>query len=312
MASSHNFWLFLFLVAALPGGACHSTRTVPQALSVQELAPVLPQQLRAVILTGKVYRQQDSTMAVPGLEFAFRPLRPDSAARGWRDVTKADGGYAVTIRAGQQYRMAWSKDGQHGETELFAVDESPLDTSRRTFYVQYVDNCCSDSVYSPALYFDTNSAALRPSSLARALPFLRQFTSPAAQAPFAWVVVGHAEPFEVPWDYPNKARYLQQLALKRALNTCRYLHALGIARERLYAISRGDQLPALPNTSPEYRQLNRRVEVRQRYLPNALALDPAASYEALVQRASKSTARPKTFQGKGRVVPVHVPPKATQ
>jgi outer membrane protein OmpA-like peptidoglycan-associated protein len=192
----------------------------------------------------------------------------------------------------------------------FFLGESPSDTARRDVYVPYRDSCCTDSLYLPSLYFDTHSAALRPASLARAVPLLRQYTSPAAQAHFALVVVGHAEPGEVPRNHPEPGRYLRALALQRALNTGRYLRAQGLARQHLYVISRGDQQPKLPNTSPEYRQLNRRVEFRLRYLPDNPVLDPAAAYDALVPREAKGAAGPKA--SRGHVVPARGSRKATK
>lgn len=310
----HSFTLVW--VGLLGATACHSPRAVPHALSAPLVAREVQPRPRLVTLVGTVYRQRDSTTVIPGLELGFRPQGPDSTGRAWRDVTKADGGYAVTLPSGQAYRVAWNKqneEGQHGEMPAFFLDQGLSDTTRRDFYVPYVDNCCSDtSSAGPSLYFDTHSAALRPSSLARAASFLRLLTSPGAQASFAVVVVGHAEPGDVPRHHPEPARYLRELARQRALNACRYLHAHGMARQRLYVVSRGDQLPAVPNTSPEYRQLNRRVDFQLRYLPNAPTLDPAAAYDAIVKRAAKGTTRPKSVQGKGRMVPARVPPKATK
>jgi len=314
MAYSHHFRLILLLYGVLVGGAaCHSTRAVPQTLSVPPLPRGLPHRLHPITLTGTVYRQEDSTVVVPGLELSFRPQNSDSTTLGWRYVTKEDGSYAVPVLTGQPYRMVWRKDGQHGEKQLLPVDESPSDTTRvhRDFYIPYVENtCCVDSLYAPSLYFDTNSATLRPASLARVQSFLRHFTSPAGYAQFALVVVGHAEPYEVPRNYPEKARYLQELALKRALNTCRYLHAKGIASQRLYVVSRGDQLPKLPNTSPEYRQVNRRVDLRLRYLSGLHAPNPAANYDAFVHRAAQGAANPTTARSRQRVVPARVPQHA--
>lgn len=296
----------------LGGSACHSTRVLPQDLAAHSV----PQQVRPIRLTGAIYREQDSTMAIAGLEIVFRPQQPDSTTRGEKYLTQTDGGYVVTVLAGQSYRMAWRKDGQHGETQPLSFDASLSDTTRvhHNFYVPYEeDKCCIDSLHAPSLYFDTSSAALRPSSLARvnaALPLLHQFIAPAAQTQYVLVVVGHAEPYEVPRYHPAKAQYLQEIALKRALNTCRYLHAKGLPRQQLYVVSRGDQSPKLPNTNPEYRQVNRRVDLRLRYLPGGPTPNPAACYDAFVQRAVQSATSPTTHRARTRVLPARVPQHA--
>ena len=243
MTLSHRFLLFVLTYGVLLGGAaCHSTRVVPQTFSVQAFVKELPH--RTITLTGTVYQQQDSTVVVPRLEIVLYSQRPDSSTHGSRYVTTEDGRYAVPVLTGQPYWIVWRKDEQQGEMQPLSFGDSLSDTSRvyRDFYVPYVENtCCVDSLYTPSLYFDTNSAVLRPASLARVESFFRQFTSPADYAQFALIVVGHAEPYEVPRNYPKKGRYLRELALKRALNTCRYLHTKGMASQRLYVVSRGDQ-----------------------------------------------------------------------
>ncbi len=277
----------------LGGTACHSSRTIPQMLAVPPVARKAPRP-RVVTLTGTIYWQSDSAMALSGMNLLFRLQQADSTAQVWRDTTTPTGEYTVTVPAGQTYRLTWDKYEQRGEIPVIYLDDSPSDTLRRNFYVPYVSDCCIDHFSLPAFYFDTNSAALRPVFLTRAQSILRRYAAAAEQKQAALLVVGHAEPAEAPRNHPQKARYLQALALQRAMNTCRYLHAHGMARQRLYVLSRGDRQPVPPNTSPADRQLNRRVEFRLHYLSTAPALDSAASYDALVRRGPGGPKYPGT------------------
>jgi chemotaxis protein MotB len=65
-------------------------------------------------------------------------------------------------------------------------------------------------------------------------------------------------------DLPiNTARFPSnwELSTARALTVLKFLHQKGIISERLSAVGYGEFRPLLPNTSPENRHANRRVEI---------------------------------------------------
>jgi outer membrane protein OmpA-like peptidoglycan-associated protein len=62
-------------------------------------------------------------------------------------------------------------------------------------------------------------------------------------------------------DATGPAEYNQQLGLQRANAVRRYLHAQGLALNRMSTISYGETAPAATNSTAEGRAANRRVEI---------------------------------------------------
>lgn len=62
-------------------------------------------------------------------------------------------------------------------------------------------------------------------------------------------------------DATGSAEYNQKLGWRRAESVRRYLHAQGVALDRMATISYGEDAPAQPNSTPEGRASNRRVEI---------------------------------------------------
>jgi len=62
-------------------------------------------------------------------------------------------------------------------------------------------------------------------------------------------------------DATGSAQYNRQLGLQRAKSVRRHLHAQGVALGRMATISYGEDAPAEPNSTPDGRALNRRVEI---------------------------------------------------
>jgi len=60
-------------------------------------------------------------------------------------------------------------------------------------------------------------------------------------------------------DDVGTAEYNQDLSQRRAQSVADYLTGKGIARDRMRVVGYGESRPRVPNTSPENRQLNRRV-----------------------------------------------------
>jgi chemotaxis protein MotB len=113
-----------------------------------------------------------------------------------------------------------------------------------------------------ALLFDSGKADLREG----VLPILEKVTTMAAgQTHFNVEVLGHADnvPIARP-EFPSN----WELSTARASRVARQLVENGVDPARLSVSGYGDSRPLAPNTSPENRRGNRRVEIRlSRNLP---------------------------------------------
>ena len=63
-------------------------------------------------------------------------------------------------------------------------------------------------------------------------------------------------------DDEGVADFNMELSNKRANEILAYVHKKGIDLERLQAKGFGESIPLVPNTNPENRTLNRRVEIK--------------------------------------------------
>ncbi|MEZ5937517.1 MAG: OmpA family protein [Hyphomonadaceae bacterium] len=67
-------------------------------------------------------------------------------------------------------------------------------------------------------------------------------------------IIGHA-------DSDGAAEYNQQLSERRAYSVRDYLQAQGVQAVRMTATGRGETQPLVPNTTPENKSVNRRVQI---------------------------------------------------
>jgi chemotaxis protein MotB len=110
--------------------------------------------------------------------------------------------------------------------------------------------------FRDALLFDSGRADLRE----EVLPILQKVTAIAvSQANLSVEVLGHADnvPIARP-EFPSN----WELSTGRASRVARQLIESGIEPARLSVKGYGDSRPLAPNTSPENRRINRRVEIR--------------------------------------------------
>jgi outer membrane protein OmpA-like peptidoglycan-associated protein len=104
------------------------------------------------------------------------------------------------------------------------------------------------------ILFDFNSAALRPESQST----LRDLASNFQRYPDETISVeGHT-------DNVGSAAYNQTLSENRAYSVKTYLVDQGVPSSRVSAVGYGETRPKASNTTPEGRQLNRRVEIHIR------------------------------------------------
>jgi outer membrane protein OmpA-like peptidoglycan-associated protein len=107
-------------------------------------------------------------------------------------------------------------------------------------------------VATQGIYFDTGSDRLRPEST----PTLKEIAQMLAEhADLRLTIEGHT-------DNVGDAKANRELSQRRAAAVTAYLvEKHGIAASRLANAGFGDTKPAAPNTTPEGRQQNRRVEL---------------------------------------------------
>lgn len=102
-----------------------------------------------------------------------------------------------------------------------------------------------------SVFFDTDKSKLRPESkeaLDRLLDLLQKFPGLSIE------VQGHT-------DSDAEEDYNMELSVSRAFSVRQYLLTNGIEEERVAAKGYGELFPIAPNTTPEGKQLNRRVMV---------------------------------------------------
>lgn len=205
-------------------------------------------------IVGKVFSKKDSTTVIPGVELVFSGSQADKTALSFRDVTKPDGAYKVSVLSGRTYQVAVSKDGKNIETQEFPVPVSTNDstTITKNFYINYIDTTALAGSAFKNIYFDTDKYKLRPESITELNNISQVLT---ANTGMNISIEGHC-------DSRNTDEYNMVLGQNRADAAKSYLVKQGIADSRLTTVSYGERRPAAPNDSPENMQLNRRDEFK--------------------------------------------------
>ena len=203
---------------------------------------------------GRVISSKDSVTVIPGVELVFSGSQADKTPISFRDISKADGAYGVTVLSGRTYQVAVSKDGKNIETQEFAVPVSTNDTTSITknFYVNYIDTTMVAGIKFRNIYFDTDKYKLRPESITE---LNKTAAVLKANTGLNISVEGHC-------DSRNTDEYNMVLGQNRAEAAYNYLTKQGVAATRMATVSYGERQPAAPNDSPENMQLNRRDEFK--------------------------------------------------
>ena len=211
--------------------------------------------IKNITVRGKVFAANDSTTVIPGVELVFSGTQADKTALSYRDITKPDGSYQVSVLSNRTYQVAVSKDGRNIVTQEF---EAPLSTNDSTvmeknFYVPFVDSTAAEGMFAmQKIYFDTDKYDLRPESITELDNISRILK---ANPGINISVEGNT-------DSRNTDAYNMVLGQNRANAAYDYLKRQGIAESRMVTVSYGERRPAAPNDSPENMQLNRRTEFR--------------------------------------------------
>lgn len=217
--------------------------------------------IKTTQVKGQVFSKVDSTL-IPGIELIFNSSQADKRPISYRDVSRPDSAtYAVQVLSGRTFQVQLSKDGKLITTEAVDVPMSLSDTTtmRRNFYIDFVDrdgirpgDVVAGKYAMKNIYFDTDKYDLRPESIRE----LDNIVRIMKQNPEINVSIeGHT-------DSRATDTYNMTLGENRAGVAFDYLVKQGISARRLVTVSYGERRPAVPNTSDENMQLNRRTVFR--------------------------------------------------
>ncbi|MCC9166039.1 OmpA family protein [Pontibacter harenae] len=211
--------------------------------------------IRQAGVAGQLFSQLDS-LAIPGVELIFNSTQADKRPVSYRDVTKpGSADYQVNVLSGRTYQVQFSKDNKVIATQQLEVPTVLNDTTTITqnFYIDYVDSASVARVAQMRnIYFDTDQHNLRPETIAE-LDSIAQIMK--ANPGINISIEGHA-------DSRATDEYNIQLGQSRADAAYDYLVKQGISPRRMVTVSYGERRPAVPNTSAENMQLNRRTEFK--------------------------------------------------
>ncbi len=210
--------------------------------------------LRTVEVKGRVLSSVDSS-AIAGIELTFNGQQADKRPIAYRDVTKPDSAtYSVNILSGRKFQVELGKDGKVIATQELNVPVILTDTAAivQDFYINYVDSAAARIASMKNIYYDTDKYNLRPESL-RELDNVVRYLK--ANPTVNISIEGHC-------DSRASDEYNMTLGSNRADAAYNYLIKQGISPKRMVTTSYGERRPAVPNTSAENMQLNRRTEFR--------------------------------------------------
>ncbi|WP_162052040.1 OmpA family protein [Pontibacter pamirensis] len=224
--------------------------------------------IKSAGVEGQVFTQADSLL-IPGVELVFNGLQADKRPISYRDVTKPDSAnYDVQVLSGRTYQVQLSLDNQVIETQEIEIPVVLDDTTtvRRNFYIALSDTATatliarggtrgtsSSTVFAmQPVYFDTDEYDLRPESIQELDSIARIMN---ANPNINISIEGHT-------DSRATDSYNETLGQNRAGAAYDYLVRQGISPQRLVTVTYGERRPAVPNTSAENMQLNRRTEFK--------------------------------------------------
>ncbi|WP_276498100.1 OmpA family protein [Pontibacter litorisediminis] len=215
---------------------------------------------------GRVLVQGDSTLALPGVELTFNGQQADNRPISYRDVSKPDSAtYSVNMLSGRNYQVQLSLDGQVLETQEFEVPVVLDDTTtiRKDFFVTLEDSTAAriakltpsatvGDIKMENIYFATDKYDLRPEAV-QELDRIAEIMK--ANPTLNISIEGHT-------DSRASDSYNMTLGQNRADAAFDYLVGKGISAKRMVTVSYGESRPAVPNTSADNMQLNRRTIFR--------------------------------------------------
>lgn len=136
------------------------------------------------------------------------------------------------------------KDMEKIMTQYQLKGQTELHVEERGLVVRFVDSA----------FFDLGKADLRP----EAKNILKQVAAALKPLPNNIRIEGHTDNLPI---HNSKFPSNWELSVARATEVIRFLAAEGMPGQRLSAAGYGEFKPLVPNTSPENRQKNRRIDI---------------------------------------------------
>lgn len=215
---------------------------------------------------GRVLVMGDSTLTLPGVELIFNGVQADNRPISYRDVSKPDSAtYSVNVLSGRNYQVQLSLDGNVLETQEVEVPVVLDDTTtvRKDFFITLDDTTAAriarvapDAAVKDFkmenIYFATDKYDLRPEAI-QELDRIAEIMK--ANPTMNISIEGHT-------DSRASNSYNMTLGQNRADAAFDYLVGKGISAKRMVTVSYGESRPAVPNTSADNMQLNRRTIFR--------------------------------------------------
>lgn len=206
-----------------------------------EIDPVIT--ITGRVLDGETQEPLAATVSYETLE--------DGIEVGRVQTDPTTGEYSITLPAGKEYQYIVKVDG------YLPISEN-VDLTNQRESKSFTNDMILVPVKEKAeislnnVFFNFDSYTLLPKSKSE-LDRMVKVMNDNGQIDVS--IIGHT-------DYIGTEAYNQQLSMKRARSVVNYLVAKGIDKDRLSFEGKGELFPAVPNTSPENRAKNRRVNFK--------------------------------------------------
>lgn len=216
--------------------------------------PILRSTEPWVIVRGKII--DATTGRAMSAKIVYETL-PDGQILGSEISDAATGEYEIRLPAGQLYGVRAEATGRISENQnldLRNINNDKIITSRNfTLAPIQVSPIQEDLVLVlNNVFFDFDNATLRPESfpeLNRIIGLMQDKTAMQIE------IAGHA-------DATGSQTYNLRLSERRAKAVVKYLTDKGISTSRIAVVFFGEEKPIAPNTTPDGRRKNRRVEFK--------------------------------------------------
>lgn len=163
----------------------------------------------------------------------------------------------------------------------------PKGASVRSPFDVMVANAEQPKLHIGSVYFAFDNAVLTDESKLA----IRKYAQGVNQLNGAVIIEGHA-------SYENTESYNQTLGFKRALAVAEYLRDAGVWEERLHIKSFGKSRPSADNHDENFRQENRRVEIKMLAQGDFLNGKEAVQLQSkLTQPTQETSAAPSPLAG---------------
>ena len=207
-----------------------------------------------VIVRGKII---DGANGKPmGAKIVYERL-PDGRELGIAQTNPATGEYELRLPGGQLYGIRAEatdriSENQNLDLRNITTDQVIADKDFTLDPIQLSAVEENVTVVLNNIFFDFDQATLKPESfpeLNRIVTLMKEKTGMEIE------IAGHA-------DATGPEPYNLKLSEKRARSVVKYLISEGIVENRISVVFYGEAKPIAPNSSPQGRQRNRRVEFK--------------------------------------------------